>query len=51
MLDSTAEFRKAASWVFGVALAVRLVALWAGVDATLVMDEIAYAARAEALLD
>ena len=51
MLDSTAEFRKAASWVFGVALAVRLVALWAGVDATLVKDEIAYAARAEALLD
>ena len=51
MLDSTAEFRKAASWVFGVALAVRLVALWAGADATLVKDEIAYASRAEALLD
>lgn len=51
MLDSTARFRNTALVVFGFALAIRLGALWAGADATLVKDEIAYAARAEALLD
>ena len=51
MLDSTAGFRNVALAVFGFALAIRLAALWAGADATLVKDEIAYTARAEALLD
>jgi arylsulfatase A-like enzyme len=37
--------------VFAVALAIRLVALWAARDAELVLDEQTYALRAEALLD
>ena len=44
-------FRRRAAWIFGVALALRLVALFVAADAELVKDEIAYAARAEALLD
>lgn len=51
MLDSTAGFRSAAWAVFGFALAIRVAALWAGSGAELVLDEIAYTARAEALLD
>jgi 4-amino-4-deoxy-L-arabinose transferase-like glycosyltransferase len=51
MLDSTSGFRRAAWVVFGCALAIRLAALWAGSGAELVLDEIAYTARAEALLD
>ena len=51
MSDSSHRFRKTALLVFAVAFAVRLVALWAAADAQLVKDEIAYAARAEALLD
>src|SRR5262245_50046063 len=37
--------------VFAVALAIRLLALWAARDAELVLDEQTYAMRAEALLD
>jgi 4-amino-4-deoxy-L-arabinose transferase-like glycosyltransferase len=51
MLDAMAGFQKTALLIFGFALALRLVALWAGEDATPVKDEIAYVARAEALLD
>ena len=60
MSDSTARFRnftgygnfRSAAWlVFAVALAVRLLALWAAGEPRLVLDEIAYVARAEALLD
>ena len=50
-MHSTGGFRNAALAVFAFALAVRLLALWAASDAVLVKDEIAYAARAEALLD
>jgi 4-amino-4-deoxy-L-arabinose transferase-like glycosyltransferase len=51
MPNSTAGFRNAAWAVFVCALAIRLAALWAGSGAALVLDEIAYTARAEALLD
>ena len=37
--------------VFAAALAIRLLALWAGRDAQLVLDEQTYALRAEALLE
>lgn len=45
------RFRQTALLVFAVALVIRLLALWAASDAELVKDEIAYAARANALLD
>jgi len=51
MSGSTHEFRNTALAVFAFALVVRLIALWAASDAVLVKDEIAYAVRAEALLD
>ena len=37
--------------VFGVALAIRLIAIWGARDAVPVLDEQTYALRAEALLD
>ena len=45
------QFRRRALFLFGVAFAIRIVALWAANDSVLVKDEIAYLARAEALLD
>jgi 4-amino-4-deoxy-L-arabinose transferase-like glycosyltransferase len=45
------QFRRKALILFGTALAIRLIALWAASDAVLVKDEIAYLARAEALID
>jgi arylsulfatase A-like enzyme/4-amino-4-deoxy-L-arabinose transferase-like glycosyltransferase len=43
--------RRPALAVFAVALAIRLLALWAARDAELVLDEQTYALRAEALLE
>jgi 4-amino-4-deoxy-L-arabinose transferase-like glycosyltransferase len=51
MSESPTRFRNTAWTVFACALAIRLVGVWAASGAELVLDEIAYVARAEALLD